>query len=199
MPTSLIYRSGVSYELLMRTLYGRHYAARFRAIAALIPEGATVLDVCCGPGTLYSRYLREKSVDYLGLDLNNGFIARLNDAGGRGEVRNLHADTPLPRADFVIMQASLYHFLPDPRAVVDRMLAAARNRVIVAEPVRNMTTSDNRVLAALGRRFTNPGDGAQAHRFTEATLDEFFRNYAPRVVQQSLIAGGREKLYVLSA
>jgi hypothetical protein len=197
--SSLIYRNRTAYGIVMRALYGRHYAARFRAIADLVPEGAALVDLCCGPATLYTRYLREKSVDYLGLDLNEGFIARLNDAGGRGEVRNLHADTPLPEADFVIIQASLYHFLPEPRPMIDRMLAAARGQVIITEPIRNMATSDNWVLATLGRRFTNAGDGTQAHRFTEATLDELFRDYAPRVVRQSLIAGGREKLYVLSA
>lgn len=199
MRTSLVYRSSTTYDLLMRGLYGRHYAARFTAIADLIPDGATVLDLCCGPATLYRQYLRVKSVDYFGIDLNSGFIARLIAAGGRGEVRNLHADTPLPEADFVIMQASLYHFLPEPRPVIDRMLAAARSQVIVAEPVRNMATSDNWILATLGRRFTNAGDGAQAHRFTEATLDELFRDYTARVVRHSLIAGAREKLYVLSA
>jgi trans-aconitate methyltransferase len=196
---SLIYRNSATYELLLRVLYGRHYAERFEAIAGLVPDGAAVVDLCCGPATLYTRYLREKSVDYLGLDINDGYIARLNEAGGRGVVRNLHADTPLPEADFVIMQASLYHFLPEPRPVIDRMLTAARSQVIVAEPVRNMATSDNPVLATLGRRFTNAGDGAQAHRFTEMRLDKLFRDYAPRVVRQSLIAGGREKLYVFSA
>jgi len=196
--TSLIYRNRITYELLLRALYGRHYAARYRAIVQFIPDGAAVVDLCCGPATLYTRFLCENSVDYLGLDINSGFIARLNRAGGRGEVRNLHADTPLPEGDFVIMQASLYHFLPEPRPVIDRMLAAARSQVIITEPVRNMATSNNRVLAMLGRRLTNAGDGAQAHRFTEVRLDELFRDYGPRVQQQSLIAGGREKLYVLS-
>jgi SAM-dependent methyltransferase len=197
--TSPIYRNRTTYELVLHALYGRHYAARFRAIAELIPNGAAVVDLCCGPATLYSRFLREKSVDYLGLDVNDRFIARLNEAGGRGEVRNLHTDTPLPEGDFVMMQASLYHFLPEPRPVIDRMLAAARSQVIVAEPVRNLATSDNRVLATLGRRLTDAGSGAQANRFNEASLDELFRDYAPRVVKHSLIAGGREKLYVLSA
>jgi hypothetical protein len=196
--TSLIYRNRTTYELLMRALYGRHYAARFRAVAELIPDGAAVVDLCCGPATLYTRFLREKSVDYLGLDINEGFIARLNAAGGRGQVRNLHSDTPLPQGDFVIMQASLNHFLPEPRPVIDRMLVAACSQVIIAEPVRNIATSGNKVLAMLGRRLTDAGGGAQAHRFTEARLDELLRDYGPRVVQQSLIAGGREKLYVLS-
>ncbi|MEU2033830.1 class I SAM-dependent methyltransferase [Nocardia amamiensis] len=199
MRTSLIYRNGTVYEVLMRGLYGKHYTARYRAIAELVPAGASVVDLCCGPATLYTRYLRHKSVDYTGLDLNERFVARVTEAGGRGKVWNLRSDQPLPAADYVIMQASLYHFLPEPGPVIDRMLAAATEQVIVAEPVRNLATSDNPVLATIGKRFTDAGDGEQAHRFTETTLDEFFAGYGAQVVRQSLIAGGREKLYVLSA
>ncbi|MFQ6328566.1 class I SAM-dependent methyltransferase [Nocardia sp. CWNU-33] len=199
MGTSLIYRNRIVYELAMRGLYGRHYGARYRAIAAIVPDGAGVLDVCCGPATLHARYLRGKSVDYTGLDLNERFIARVRRAGGRGAVWDLHSDAALPEADYVIMQASLYHFLPEPGPLIDRMLAAAGKQVIIAEPIRNLASSNNRVLAAIGQRFTDAGDGAQAQRFTEATLDALFRAYESRVVEQSLIAGGREKLFVLSA
>ncbi|WP_063050446.1 class I SAM-dependent methyltransferase [Nocardia arthritidis] len=199
MRTSLIYRNGTVYEVLMRGLYGRHYAARYRAIAELVPEGASVVDLCCGPATLYTRYLRHKSVDYTGLDLNERFVARVNEAGGRGRVWNLRSGDALPAADYVVMQASLYHFLPEPGPLLDRMLAAATERVIVAEPVRNLASSANPFLATIGKRFTDAGDGEQAHRFTERTLDEFFAPYRPRVARQSLIAGGREKLYVLTA
>ncbi|GAA5076222.1 class I SAM-dependent methyltransferase [Nocardia iowensis] len=199
MRTSLIYRNATVYELLIRALYGRHYTARYRAVEALVPAGASVVDLCCGPATLYTRYLRRKSVDYTGLDRNDGFVAKLTKAGGHGKVWDLHSDAPLPEADYLVMQASLYHFLPDPAPVLDRMLTAARKQVIIAEPVRNMATSDNRVLATIGQRFTNAGDGVQAHRFTEATLDDFVRRYESRVVRRSLIAGGREKLYVFDA
>lgn len=197
MSTSLIYRNGTVYEVLMRGLYGRHYDGRFQPISARIPVGASVVDVCCGPPALFTKHLREKSVDYHGLDLNEGFVAELTRAGGHGEVWNVHADDPLPRADYLIMQASLYHFLPDPEPVVDRMLAAARYQVIITEPIRNLATSDNRVLATIGRRFTNAGDGTQEARFTEPSLDAFFRRYGSRVSWRALIAGGREKLYVL--
>ncbi len=196
---SVIYHNRTTYELLMRGLYGRHYGARYRAIAELIPDGADVVDVCCGPATLYTGYLRDKGVDYTGLDLNEGFIARLTEAGGTGRVWNAHAADPLPAADHLLMQASLYHFLPDPTPVIDRMLAAARDQVIIAEPVRNLASSDNKVLAAVARRFTDAGEGAEEHRFTEPTLDALMRGYGDRVVRRQLIAGGREKLYVLSA
>ncbi len=198
MKASVIYRNQTIYALLMRVLYGRHYADRYRAVAELIPAGSSVVDVCCGPPVLYGDHLRHKNVDYTGLDLNAGFVTGVTRAGGRGLPWNVHGDTPLPQADIVVMQASLYHFLPDPEPVLTRMLAAARTRVIVAEPVRNLASSDNRLVAALARRFTNAGEGQEADRFTEASLDEFMSRYGSKVLTAELIAGGREKVYVLS-
>jgi hypothetical protein len=96
------------------------------------------------------------------------------------------------------MQASLYHFLPDASPVVDRMLQAARKRVIIAEPIRNLASSNSRVLAWLGRVFTDAGSGAQPLRFTEASLAELFSAYAARVTECLSAAGGREKIYVLN-
>lgn len=197
MATSLIYRSASVYELVMVLLYGRHYTSRYRAIAELVPDGSSVLDLCCGPALLYHRYLRSKAVQYTGLDINANFIARLIRRGGSGQVWDLRSEDALPSADYVIMQASLYHFLPDASPVVDRMLQAARKRVIIAEPIRNLATSDSRLLSLLGRLFTNPGVGEHSLRFTEASLADFFSGYASRVVECFPIAGGREQVYVL--
>jgi SAM-dependent methyltransferase len=199
MATSFIYRSAAMYELAMLLLYGRHYTSRYRAIADLIPAGASILDLCCGPAILYHRYLRSKSVHYTGLDINANFIARLIRRGGAGQVWDLRSEDALPSADYVIMQASLYHFLPDASQVVNRMLQAARNQVIIAEPIRNLTTSNSGLVSLLGRLFTNPGSGEQPLRFTEASLADFFSANATRVAQSFPIAGGREKVYVLDA
>ena len=198
MPTSFIYKSSALYELAMLLLYGRHYSARYRAIADLIPPRSSVLDLCCGPALLYHRYLRAKHVDYTGLDVNAKFVERLNRRGGVGRAADLRSEEPLPAADFVIMQASLYHFLPDAAPVVNRMLRAARRQVIIAEPIRNLTDSNSRFLSAIGRLFTNPGTDEASLRFNEASLAKFFAVYGPRVVQSFPIAGGREKVYVLT-
>ena len=48
-PPGLVYRSAAVYEAVMRLLYGRHYVARQRAVADLIPAGASLLELCCGP------------------------------------------------------------------------------------------------------------------------------------------------------
>ena len=155
--------------------------------------------MCCGPALLYQRYLRKKSVQYTGLDLNAKFIDRLNRQGGHGKVWDLRSDEPLPAADYVIMQASLYHFLPNPSPIVNRMLQAAHKRVIIAEPILNLATSKSRLLSLLGRLSTNPGSGEQHLRFNEASLTDFFSAYSSHIVQSFTIAGGREKLYMLDS
>jgi hypothetical protein len=195
--TSVVYRSTAGYELLMRLLYGRHYGARLRVVAAQVPDGAAVLELCCGPATLYKRCLRGRVGSYVGLDVNDGFVAGLQREGIDARRCDLAAgDQPLPAADVVLMQASLYHFLPDARPLLDRMLAVARDRVIVSEPVRNLASSTTPLLRTLGRRGTDPGAGGHDQRFTEATLDELMNGMEVR--NAFLIPGGREKVYVLA-
>jgi SAM-dependent methyltransferase len=198
--TSIVYRSAVGYELLMRALYGRHYADRMRAVAGEVPDGASVLELCCGPGTLYRRYLRARTRGYVGLDVNSRFVKQLKDGGIDARRIDLAAsDDPLPIADAVVIQASLYHFLPQPERILDRMLAASRDRVIVSEPVRNLASSDMPLVGRLGRRAADPGVGGHAQRFTEETLEALMARYRERTLKSFPIPGGRERVYVLSA
>jgi SAM-dependent methyltransferase len=198
MSASLIYRSATMYELLMLALYGRHYRARSRAIADLIPRRASVVDLCCGPASLYFRHLRHKEISYRGIDVNPRFIERLRRRGIPSDLRDLNDDQPFPKTDYVILQASLYHFLPAPERIVDRMLRAAQRQVIISEPVRNLVDSPIRFIASLARRQTNAGSGEQPHRFNEQTLDAFFSKYQDHLSRSFLLPGGREKVYVLN-
>jgi SAM-dependent methyltransferase len=198
--TSLIYRSATGYELLMRALYRRHYADRMQSVADQVPDGSSVLELCCGPGTLYTRYLRERVSGYIGLDINETFVTKLRGQGidARG-IDLADPAVPLPTADVAIIQASLYHFLPGAHALIDRMLAAATERIVVAEPIRNLSSSRLPGVGMLGRRAADPGVGGHEQRFTEATLDELMAGYPGRVRSAFLIPGGREKVYVLAA
>ena len=198
--TSVIYRSATGYELLMRALYGRHYEDRMQAVADQVPDGATVVELCCGPGTLYTRHLRDRASGYIGLDVNQAFVSKLRGQGVDARVMDLaDPDVALPGADVAIIQASLYHFLPDAGSLVDRMLAAAQERVVVAEPIRNLSSSRLPGIGLLGRRAADPGVGGHEQRFTEASLDQLMEGYADRVRSAFLIPGGREKVYVLGA
>ena len=200
MSTSLVYRSALGYELVMRALYGSHYSDRLRAVADEVPDGASVLELCCGPGTLFTSCLRDRVRSYVGLDVNDRFVGALRRRGVDARVIDLsRSDLRLPRAEVVVMQASLYHFLPDAAAIVDRMLAAATGRVVVSEPVRNLASSANPVLRALGRRAADPGVGGGAQRFTEQSLQALMDRYCELLLKQAPIPGGREHLFVLRA
>jgi SAM-dependent methyltransferase len=193
---SLIYRNPLVYRAAMAVLYGRYYRARTRSVAALVAPGASVLELCCGPGTLYLGYLRAKHVRYRGLDLNPVFVRRLRDLGVDAQVADVSAAS-LPPADIVLIQASLYHFITDARTLIDRMRDAARQVVIVSEPVRNLATSQRPFVARLAARSTSPGDRQHANRFTEASLDALMASYGDAVRDRRLICGGRDKIYVL--
>ena len=193
---SLIYRSPRVYGIVMRALYGRNHAARLDAVAAQVPHGASVLELCCGPGELCSRL---RAADYLGLDANGRFVAAVRARGGRAEQTVLGPDSDLPPADVVVMQASLYHFLPAPQGIVDAMLRAARERVVISEPVRNLSDSSFGPLRKLARRSSDPGVDASSNRFDEPRFDALIERYNERVVLCELVSGGRDKLAVLSA
>jgi SAM-dependent methyltransferase len=199
MNTSVIYRSHWIYEGFLLLRYRGEYDARSRAIAELIPEGSSVVDVCCGPATLYFRHLRYKRVSYTGLDINRGFVERLSSRGATGTIWDVSADRPLPQADYLVMQGSLYHFLPDPYPVIDRMVAAAKQSVVLTEPVRNLADSQNRFVSRLARKLANPGTGDQPNRFKESTFEKLLDPYraSGRLIDSYPIAAGRERLCVL--
>jgi hypothetical protein len=114
-------------------------------------------------------------------------------------IRDVADGAALPAADVVVMQASLYHFLPDPAPLVARMLAAARRQVILSEPIRNLASSRFAPLATLARRGADPGTGEAALRFDEASLDAFVGRVAAPVERAFVIPGGRDKVFVLDA
>jgi SAM-dependent methyltransferase len=181
----------------MRVLYGRYYAARDAAVAAHIPDGASVLELCCGPARLYLRELRGRAGPYVGIDASELFVDRLRRRGVDARCADV-ATADLPRADVVVMQASLYHFLPAADAMVGRMRAAAITSVVVSEPVRNLASSRLGVVARIGAGGAATAQGAQAQRFDAASLRALMEGFGDAVLSHEAIPGGREHVYVLS-
>ncbi len=175
----------------MRIVYGGWFEERFRAVADAIPDGVSLTDVCCGDGYLYRRFLSTRHIDYLGLDINAKFVHWLARRGVNAQVCDVRFD-PIPEADIILMQASLYQFIPSHENILRKLVDAARKCVILTEPVRNLSTSQNPLLSRLGRRFTDPGTGEAPHRFNEETLRQILIPYS--VDRFEPIAGGREIL-----
>jgi SAM-dependent methyltransferase len=180
----LIYRRPAVYELLKRAQYGRYYSDHLKAVANEVPPGSSVVELCCGPGTLYTHHLRERTSSYIGLDMNEPFIVALRRQGVDARPVDLsNSQEPIPSADVAIIQGRLHNFLPDPAHIIDRMLAASRRLTVISEPIQ-------------GRRLTM---FARRPHLSEQALDELFEPYRELLIKETLIAGGREKLFVLQA
>jgi len=151
-----VYSHPFLYHLAMRLLYGRQFTGRYEVISSQIPDRSQVVEVCCGDCYLYTHYLKRKQVDYLGLDINPLFLDYARKKGVSVRRFDLWKD-PIPSAEIVVMQGSLSQFIPHHRQILERLLAAARGRLIVAEPVRNLAASKNPIIAYLAKRLSDPG------------------------------------------
>ncbi len=195
MNSPLIYRYPLVYQAVMRLLYGRYFQARYTALASEVPDGSSVVEVCAGDCYLYRRYLRPKKVDYLALDLSSHFVSRALARGINARVFNLWQEL-VPPTDVVVMQGSLYQFLPKTRDVIHRLINAARVKVIVAESIRNLSDSPNPLLAAFSRKATHPAaapDDFEGQRFNEARLVSLFQQI-DSLDRYFLIPGGRDMI-----
>jgi hypothetical protein len=178
------------YSAAMRWLYGKNYGARYADIAQLIPEGSRVIDVCMGDGRLYTDYLKDKRVSYLGLDINAAFVRHAQKRGIPAQVFDLNQEA-LPPSDYVVMQGSLYQFIPNEREIMAKLLAATRSTLIISEPVKNLSTSANPLVAWLARKASTTQSGKAEHRFHTVNLLSLFTDFC-ELKQVLPVAGERE-------
>lgn len=106
--------------------------ADHRVIAAMVPEGARVLDVGCGDGALLEHLVRGKGVDGRGIELA---MARVTKAVSRG-LAVVHGDGdadlmhyPDAAFDVVILSETL-QAMRNPRAVLTNMLRIGRCGIV---------------------------------------------------------------------
>ena len=195
---SWLYSHRIVYGALMRLLYGRHLSARLAAASAEVPAGCDVIEVCSGDGRLYRDYLRHKPVRYEALDLSPQFVGWMAEHGINARIFDVRSEA-LPSADVIIMLSSLYQFQPDAASVVERMVEAARVRVIITEPIRNLSESRNPMLRFVARRLTETRSdafGQDIHRFDRVTFPRLCQRF-PTLERLDTLPGGREMIAVL--
>ena len=189
-----VYQVPALYRLLMRVGYGPDYAARYALFADRIGEPDDVLEVCCGHLGLY-RHLRHRGLvrSYVGLEQAPAMLRLARRRGVDVRAFDVRAGGALPAAGTVIMQASLYQFHDIADTLLPRLWAAARRRLVIAEPVRNLSQSRSRVARWAARALTRTPDGRiHTFRYTEATLLELYRRCAIPVSRVDRTPGGRE-------
>ena len=189
---SILYWNSYIYSFLVRLQFQKYYTDRYIAVKNIIDDNSSVIDVCCGDSKLYS-FLKCKNVKYLGLDFNTKFIkySKKNNIN----VKNFNIiEEVIPKADYVVMQASLYQFIPDHNQVINKLFNAALKCLIITEPVKSFAQSKNRVISMAGKLLNNPGDSLKEHRFTLKTLKEAMSPFSDNIVKEFLIKGGIEYL-----
>jgi len=192
---SFFYSNSRFYHSMMAITYRHHWAERFRAVAEWIPDGAEVLDVCCGDGSLV-EHLPPK-VSYRGLDRSSAFVRAAGKRGRKVEWFDICSQS-LPKSEVVICQVSLYQFYPLLDQMLARLFEAATQRLIVSESVWSLTRSKIPLVAPLiawAMRTNDLSDGY--FRFTPDELDRLFASYRPFLRYKGIICGGLDRLFVL--
>lgn len=176
------------YELTVRLMYGANFHRRYLLVAQLT-AGLPVLDVCCGDGYL-ANYLKHSA--YQGVEFYSRFVRHCQQKGLAVQRLDIRRDT-LPVSPCVVMMASLYQFLPDYEPVLEKLIQASSQRLIIAEPVHNLAHAANPLLAWLARHLADPSGGTARSRFNEASLRDMFTRYG----FQRVFENGREWVGVL--
>ena len=173
---SPVYWHPAIYHHTMKFLYGKHFETRYKAISELIPDHVSVTEVCAGDGYLFRNYLMKKHVKYLGLDVNSSFVRYGHKNNIPIMKHNIFTDD-VPSSDYVIIHASLYQFMPNHEFVVRKLLAAAKNVLLISEPIRNLSSSQNPLISFIAKYSANPGKTHAVHRFNKDSLVNFFQQF----------------------
>ncbi len=190
----LVYKHPWIYRALMFGVYRSNFFSRYAALVGRIPTGASVVDICSGDAML-SDALKAKGCTYLGLDINPRFVEWGRREGKDIRLFDARRDE-IPEADVICIQSSLYQFYPNERILIDKMLAKAKVKVLVMEPVVNLTKHPIPFLKNLAIRWTRVGGVSFNYRHDVESFGKLGREYG---VDPVFIAGGREMLLEIQA
>jgi len=176
-------------------MFKKYYNDRYQAINNVIDNNSSVVDVCCGDSMLYT-FLKCKNIDYLGLDFNTTFIKFSKKRGINVRKFDIYKDE-IPVNDYVVIQGSLYQFIPNQHQILKKLYEAADKYLIISEPIRNYAQSKNKLVSCISKLINNPGDGTKVHRFTLQTFKEALHPFQENIVSEFAINGDIEYMVVI--
>lgn len=191
---SIIYWHPEIYTLFMKLLCGRHYRRRYIELRNLIDSNSSLLDVCCGDCKLY-EFLKDKNIEYTGLDFNPIFIKKANERRINARLCNIHKDN-IPSADYVVIQSSLYQFIPEHVKVLQKLFKATNRYLVISECLNSYSVSKSWIFSYVGKKLNNPGDGIKALRFNMEMLKEAIEPFRGDVVKE-FFAGNKTDYIVV--
>lgn len=179
---SPIYWHPKLYELTMRGLYGRYYEGRYTHLEKLIPANCNLMELCMGDLHLYEHYLKGRNINYKCADVNPVFVEAAKKKGLDASLLDFITD-PIPPCDYILIQGSLYHAIPDHVKVIEKLFESANKQLIISESVKNVSNSKNPLLSSLAGFISKAKGGQSKIKFTKQTLELAFTGLEKNIVQ----------------
>jgi hypothetical protein len=196
MAQSPVYWHPLLYRKAMQLAYGEHYKIRYEALSKFIPDRCQLLELCMGDAFFYLNYLKQKNLDYTCADINPVFVNAARKKGVRSSLLDVYSDD-IPSSDHILMQASLYHFIPNEQKVIDKLLKACNKSLIISENVENLSNSASGFKSWLGEYLSKAKSGQSKIKFTRQTLSETFAPYKKHIRVWEETKDSKEVIIVL--
>jgi len=168
----LVYGHPATYRLIEKILYGRSYRYHYEALAREIGS-SSLLELCCGDCQILDYYAGSS---YRGIDINPAFVGPAQRRGLNVSYGDIGV-CDIPAAGCILLHNSLYQFYPHHEALIQRALKSASEKLIISEPVINLSSSGNRFIAAVARRLTSMDGSVSTKRFNRAEMEDLFKKY----------------------
>ncbi len=171
--TSIIYKNPLIYKTTMKLLHGKGYRRRYVLISKEVKD-LEVLDLCCGDCEL-AKYVK----NYKGADFNPVFVKSARKKGIEA-IRLDVMNDEIPTSECIVMQASLYHFIPEHKKVLQKVLEKAP-KVIISESHVNLAQSNFKPLAWFAKLLTKTSKDNE-HRFDKDQLFKLYREFGAKKI-----------------
>jgi hypothetical protein len=166
--TSLIYRNIWIYRLVMNLLYLGRYRQRFKDITKVLAQNDKHIVELCFGDIYIAEYCKESARCWVGYDINDTFVNFALKHGHNAVCTDISSLQSLPRADVLIFAGSLYHFNENMHKIWQLMTSCA-SRIILSEPIINITSINN-IVGKIGARASTVRGAAVAFRFDRDAL-----------------------------
>lgn len=116
----------------MKTETCQNTQLNYEVVTDIIPDGARILDLGCGDGTLFSKLIREKNIKGVGVEINKDEVIKALDKGVsviQGDIDEGLKQFPDNSFDYAILNQTLQS-TEKPDFVMDEMLRVAKKAVV---------------------------------------------------------------------
>ena len=184
------------YAFTMRMLYGSFYESRYAHLQKLVPDGCQLLELCMGDLYFYENYLRKKNIQYSCTDVNPVFVKAAKAKNINARLSDMLKDE-IPESDYILIQGSLYHSIPEQAAFIRKLLNSCNKQLIISENTKNVSNSGNGLISSLAAFFSKAKAGQSRIKFSKDMLKETFSSFENNIVQWIEPSDSQETIIVL--